>query len=88
MKSRLSMVAVCVMSLASACTDAPVPTLAPSDRAASFNHGSSEKYVALGTSISMGWQSDGVYYAGELSQKAVAHELEDMAMVAGNLGFE
>ena len=31
---------------------------------------------------------DGVYDTGELSQQTVAHELKDMAMVAGNFGFE
>ncbi len=31
---------------------------------------------------------DSVHDAGELCQQTVAHELEDMAMVAGNFGFE
>jgi lysophospholipase L1-like esterase len=66
MKDRLSIVALFVASFASACSDAPVPTLAPTDRAASLHADHAEKYVALGTSIGMGWQSDGVYYAGQL----------------------
>lgn len=67
MKNRLSLVAVLsVVSFASACSDAPVPTLAPTDRAESRRPDNAEKYVALGTSISMGWQSNGVYYAGQL----------------------
>ena len=66
MKHRLSLVALSMVSFVSACSDAPVPTLAPSDRVESLHPGNSEKYVALGTSISMGWQSNGVYYAGQL----------------------
>jgi hypothetical protein len=66
MKHRLSVVALSVVSLATACSDAPVPTLAPTDRAESRNLGNAEKYVALGTSIGMGWQSNGAYYAGQL----------------------
>jgi lysophospholipase L1-like esterase len=66
MKYRLSIVALLVASFASACSDAPVPTLAPTDRAALLQNDHPQKYVALGTSISMGWQSDGVYYAGQL----------------------
>jgi hypothetical protein len=66
MKHRLPLLALSVVSLASACSDVPAPTLAPTDRSAELHPANVEKYVALGTSIGMGWQSNGVYYAGQL----------------------
>jgi len=55
--------------LAGACSEAPIPTAAPAvvDRpeVSAFDaegwRGSNQHYVAIGTSISMGWLSNGVY---------------------------
>ena len=69
MNPRIPIVALCAAALAAACTDAPQTTspAAPSP-AVSSNikvHGG-ENYVAIGTSISMGWASNGVYAGSQL----------------------
>lgn len=59
------LVPACLLLLA-ACSEVPPPT-APAGAAAARNvaglHGSAERYAAIGTSISMGWASNGVYDA-------------------------
>ena len=57
--------AVCVVTAASACSDGVAPTRAAPEAAplTSLSAHNAERYVAIGTSISMGWQSDGVYGA-------------------------
>jgi hypothetical protein len=68
MTRRLPLTGVALLALAGACssTDAPVPT-GPMSLAPSFNQsegrGVFQRYVAIGTSVSMGWQSDGVVAA-------------------------
>ena len=52
-----------------ACSDQPLPTTpqatASTPELSSFGRGVFKRYVAIGTSISMGWQSDGVYDASQ-----------------------
>ena len=61
---------LCAVALAAACSDSPTtapaapraPAAANADRALS----TPTKYVAIGTSISMGWMSNGVYSGSQL----------------------
>ena len=67
--------ALCVVVAAAACSDGSQPTsprsIAPSesnaDITASRSFRRNEKYVAIGTSITMGWASDGVYFGSQLT---------------------
>ena len=57
-------------ALASACGDVPTSSAPVSEQpslVAASRGGGSEKFVAIGTSISMGWQSNGVYANGQLT---------------------
>jgi hypothetical protein len=62
---------LCAVALAAACSDAP-QTTAPQLRDIPASAGASRglftptKYVAIGTSISMGWMSNGVYSGSQL----------------------
>lgn len=61
--------------VAAACSDGSQPTsprsIAPSvssaDRSATGAFRRSDRYVAIGTSITMGWASDGVYFGSQLA---------------------
>jgi GDSL-like lipase/acylhydrolase family protein len=59
--------ATVLVSVAAACSDANAPTglVAKSSvpQLNAYGRGVFQRYVALGTSVSMGWQSDGVYFA-------------------------
>jgi hypothetical protein len=61
--------ALCAVAVATACSDAPpsAPRLAPSDAPSIRSLRTPDRYVALGTSISMGWASNGVYYGSQLT---------------------
>lgn len=74
MNSRMKAVALCAAALAAACSDAtqPVGPAVQSGAASATKTTGGENYVAIGTSISMGWASNGVY-AG--SQKFAFPEL-------------
>ncbi len=70
-----SALALALTAVASACSDATIPTTAPmSARIASYDadgeslsegRGVFQRYVAIGTSVSMGWASDGVNAASQ-----------------------
>lgn len=66
MRTSIWLVPGCLL-LASACSDVPAPTAPAGATAAAHrvaeSHGSDERYAAIGTSISMGWASNGVYDA-------------------------
>ena len=70
MNPRIQILALCAATLAAACTDASQPTapaaLSPGVSALDTKAHGGEKYVAIGTSISMGWASNGVYSASQL----------------------
>lgn len=71
MNPRIRIVAVCAAALAAACSDASQPTapsaLSPAGAATAAKGGRAfENYVAIGTSISMGWLSNGVYSGSQL----------------------
>ncbi len=60
-------IALLAGALVVACTDAPTAT-APAPAAPRFESGGRgdfQRYAAIGTSVSMGWQSDGVIAAGQ-----------------------
>jgi hypothetical protein len=65
MRTSMRLVPACLI-LAAACSDVPVPT-APATGGAQLRavngdaYANSERYAAIGTSISMGWASNGVY---------------------------
>src|SRR5215213_8401951 len=71
-RGRLSLAGAAALAFAGACSsvDAPTPT-GPSSAPASLNQsqgrGVFQRYVAIGTSISMGWQSDGVIAATQVT---------------------
>jgi hypothetical protein len=62
----ISLTGLALLAVAGACstTDAPIPTSLAAPDAPSLNQsegrGVFQRYVAIGTSVSMGWQSDGV----------------------------
>jgi len=59
-------VLVLSLALAAACTEAPAVSAPAVEQAASASMGrpqNDERYVAIGTSVSMGWESNGVYDA-------------------------
>ena len=69
MTTRRQYVALCAVILGAACSDAtqPVEPVAPFTGAAtSAKTVGGEKYVAIGTSISMGWASNGVYAGSQM----------------------
>jgi len=71
MNQRKHIVALCAAVLAAACSDATQPTapvaLSPMAPASSISFpGHGEKYVAIGTSISMGWASNGAYFGSQV----------------------
>src|SRR5689334_20905420 len=76
MNSKMKAVALCAAALAAACSDATQPVgpavQSPGGPASATRTTGGENYVAIGTSISMGWASNGVY-AG--SQKFAFPEL-------------
>ncbi|HTJ24434.1 MAG TPA: SGNH/GDSL hydrolase family protein [Gemmatimonadaceae bacterium] len=71
MYRRIPIVALCAAGVAAACSDSPQST-APAVRtleagaSASNAPWASEKFVAIGTSISMGWLSNGVYSGSQV----------------------
>ncbi len=67
MSQRLQLVALCAAAALAACSDATqttAPAASPGGAMKTQTHGG-EKYVAIGTSISMGWASNGVYDASQ-----------------------
>src|ERR1700694_5633999 len=61
-KSRLTLVAASILALA-ACSDAPSPVAPKAPTSADLSRkvgGIMSNYVAIGTSLSMGWASEGV----------------------------
>jgi lysophospholipase L1-like esterase len=62
-------VALCAVAFAAACSDATQPTgptvLSPGAASATRTKGG-ENYVAIGTSVSMGWASNGVYAGSQI----------------------
>jgi hypothetical protein len=67
----MQFVAVCAVVFAAACSDASQPTapvgLSPGPSVSARNGPKSGvNYVAIGTSISMGWASNGVYFGSQL----------------------
>ena len=71
MKQRTQLLSLCAAVVATACSDALRPT-APSTRSPQPTASTSnapwtrEKFVAIGTSISMGWFSNGVYAGSQV----------------------
>lgn len=66
MKPQHRLLALCVIAFASACSDVPITQPSPGPTAVAFNRiDALERYVAIGTSISMGWASNGVYAASQ-----------------------
>ena len=58
---------------AGACSDTPGPTALGGTPVTPLSaHNSSERYVSIGTSITMGWQSNGVYEDGQRTSWAAA----------------
>src|SRR3954463_3537621 len=58
--------AIFALTIATACSDVPPttePTTARTGLVAALEGDNAERYVAIGTSISMGWASNGVYEA-------------------------
>jgi lysophospholipase L1-like esterase len=74
MSQRTHVFALCAAALVAACTDASQPTapVAPIDRSsnalasATGLSGQRDRFVAIGTSISMGWASNGVFFGSQL----------------------
>ena len=63
MRHQIWLVPACAL-LAAACSDVPEPTAPGASGLRSITgaaHASAERYAAIGTSISMGWASNGVY---------------------------
>lgn len=61
---------ICALLFGTGCSDALTPPIAPAndaDLAASEGRGVFHRYVAIGTSISMGWASDGVLASSQRS---------------------
>ena len=71
MNRRMPIVALCAAVLAAACSDAPQSTapaaLSPAQRASASLAPGAENFVSIGTSISMGWSSNGVYVGSQVT---------------------
>ena len=69
MHAKIRLVALATAALSAACSDATqttAPTQSPAAAPSNTRTHGGEKYVAIGTSISMGWASNGVYAGSQL----------------------
>lgn len=69
MKRRTQVLALCVVALAAACSDATqstAPAVSSASALSATKTPNAEKFVAIGTSISMGWASNGVYAGSQM----------------------
>jgi len=71
MSRKLQLLPLLAVLVGVGCSDAASTTapraIAPAATNAADRWGSPEKYVAIGTSISMGWASNGVYFGSQLT---------------------
>src|SRR5215471_20330510 len=71
MSTKMKVLPVLAVLIGVGCSDAstvaPTRSIEPPSATAAGNlFGPPQKYVAIGTSISMGWASDGVYFGSQL----------------------